>query len=501
MMTFAGIRILAAFVIAYLLPALLRQRRKEASGQWWLLLLEGFALTTACIEVFALTLASIGLPYAGSLMALWLVIVALAAFGVRGSYFRPLLFKLLRRIESGHIGLSALPRWKTVTSPALLGLVLFLVIFLQRAWFSLNYWRFETLEGYERTFSLFQIVTGGAVNGNPSLPLLAPLMFIGGLDAASVVRFADPLFSTLGCVAAGLCAFALSKRYSAALLAVALMAVLPALTRASMERAGGAQQMATVFWLITATLAHQRRLSAVGSGLTAVLIGGSSALHPLLAIGCVVSSLAIDRVTRLAPAWIAVPARAAVVLSIAMVMIMEAIRPVPDGPYQYESAAIAAEQIARTFPRGQWFVISPTHELTSVLGRGWHIELVDFLKEYSEETVAPPNFKFPWEANIFIFAERQPLTRLNDRGGLYHGGHGMATIGERSVLSYGTPLGRAATQFQLASLIAAYARSHDNVSIYHQDEKLTVYRISRGAAPLSARNLPASARGLYDELN
>ena len=501
MMTFAAIRILAAFVIAYLLPSLLRQRRRAGSGEWWLVLLEGFALTTACIEVFALTLSAIGLPYAGSLMALWLVIVALAAFGVRGAYLRPLLFKVLRRIESGHASLSGLPQWKAVPSPALLGVVLFLAIFLQRAWFSLNYWRFEMLEGYERTFSLFQIVTGGAVNGNPSLPLLAPLMFIGGLDAASVVRFADPLFSTLGCVAAGLCAFALSKRYSAAFLAVALVAVLPALTQASMERPGAAQQMAMLFWLITATLACQRRLSALGSGLTAVLIGGSSALGPLLALTCVVSALAIDRASWRAPAWFAVPARAAVALCIGAVLMMEATRPVPDGPHQYESAAIAAEQIARTFPRGQWFVISPTHELTSVLGRGWHIELIDFLKEYSEEVVAPPNFKFPWEANIFIFAERQPLTRLNDRGGLYHGGHGMATIGERSVLSYGTPLGRADTQFRLARLIAAYASSHDNVSIYHQDDKLTVYRISRGAAPLSARNLPAPDRGFYNGLN
>jgi len=181
-------------------------------------------------------------------------------------------------------------------------------------------------------------------------------------------------------------------------------------------------------------------------------------------------------------------ARAVLTVSFAGVLMSDAVRPVPDGPHQYESAARVAEQIAQTFPRGEWFLVSPTHELTSVLGRGWHVELLNFLKEYSEASVEPPDFKFPWQADIFIFVEKEPLTRPNANGGSTHGGHGMALVGDRVTLAYGTPLGRASTEIRLARIVAAYGRTHDNVSMYYEDAKLIVYRISRGPASITASN-------------
>ena len=37
--------------------------------------------------------------------------------------------------------------------------------------------------------------------------------------------------------------------------------------------------------------------------------------------------------------------------------------------------------------------------------------------------------------------------------------------------------------------MAAYARTHDNVSVYFEDDKLAVYRISRGPASVAAAAL------------
>ena len=61
MITLAGIRIIAAFVLAYLLPAFLRNRRCPEPGEGWVRLVHGFALTAACLEAVSLILAQRGL--------------------------------------------------------------------------------------------------------------------------------------------------------------------------------------------------------------------------------------------------------------------------------------------------------------------------------------------------------------------------------------------------------------------------------------------------------
>lgn len=487
MLTMAAVRVVAAFVFAYLILPILRPLRAANPTEALWLVIERFALITAAVQISAAALAAGGLPQATGLIAVWFLIAGWAAFGVRGSQIRPLLLKLLRGIEAWHMGPALRMVWTSATTPAALGAALLLLVFLHRAAFSLGNWRFETLEQYERTFSLFQMAASGAQSGNSSLPLLVPLVLIGGLDAASVVRFADPLFSTLICLAAGLCAYAVSRRYTAAMLAFTFAGLLPVVLDAGIAKPSAAQQMATLFWLITLVLAYNRRLGAVASGITAVLIGGEPAIYPVLVAGCAALALVIDTGARRVNGWDSLPARVILAAGLASALVPDLARPVPDGPYQYESAAMTAERIARTFPRGQWFVVSPTHELTSVLGRGWHVELFQFLKQYSEEAVAAPDFKFPWEADIFIFVEKQPLARPNATAGRYHGGHGMAMIDDAVVQAYGTPLGRASTQWRLARLIAAFARSHDNISSYYQDDKLTVYRISKDAASLSVR--------------
>ncbi len=488
MITLAGARIVAAFLLAYLLPAILRHRRRPEPGEGWLRLVHGFALTVTVFVAVSLPLSAAGpgFHYVEVLFLTWLALIGYALFGGGPeSLLRQMTLKVLRMIEAGRSGVGALPGWRSISPTAALGALLLLAIFVQRAWFSLIYWRFENLEGYERTFSVFQVVNGNTAHYDSSLTLLVPLMLMGGLDAASVVRYGDPLFSLLACVAAALFAYRITRRYTAALLALGFTAVLPIMLQDTIAKPSAPQQMATLFWIITGILAYSRRSSAMASAVTAVLVGGLTP-YPAFAIGCVAAAVLIDSAGRYAPGWDSLPARAVLTVSFAGVLLSDSVRSVPDGPHQYESAARVAEQIAQTFPRGEWFLVSPTHELTSVLGRGWHVELLDFLKEYTEASVEPPDFKFPWAAEIFIFVEKEPLTRPNSNGGNTHGGHGMAFVEDRVVLAYGTPLGRASTEIRLARIVAAYARTHDNVSIYYEDPKLTVYRISPGPASITA---------------
>jgi hypothetical protein len=488
MITLAGARIVAAFFLAYLLPGFLRSRRRPEPGEGWVRVLHGFALTAACFEAVTIVLALSGhrFHYVEALVGTWFALLGYALFGGGAdSLFRQLLLKVLRTIEAGRSQLGVRPLWQWVSPAYLIGGALLAVAAIHRAWFSMIYWRFETTEGYERTFSLFQTVNNNTAGPDVSVALLVPLMLFGGLDAASVVRYGDPLFSLLVCAAAGLAAFHVSRSYTAALLAFGLTAVLPVMVQNSLSKPTASQQMAALFLLVAGILAYSRRASAIAALATTALLGGLS-IYPALAAGCVALAVLVDFAGRLAPGWDSLPARGVLAASFIAALGADLAKPIPDGPLQYESAARAAERIAQTFPRGEWFLVSPTHELTSVLGRGWHVELLDFLKDYDEKTVEPPDFKFPWQADIFIFVEKQPLTRTNERGGHIHGGHGMAMVNDRVVLAYGTPLGRTATQFKLARIVAAYARTHDNVSIYYQDPQLTVYRISRGPASIVA---------------
>ncbi len=490
MITLAGLRILAAFALAYLLPGFVRLQLCPEPGMAWLRLVQCFSLTAASFVFVSLGLAygGLGQYYGQAVLATWMALLAYALFGGgSGSVARALFLKVLRTIESERPRGGVRAIWRSASPVAVLGAILIGATFVQRAWFSLSYWRFEALEGYERTFSLFQAVNNNTASADGSLSLLVPLMMMGGLDAASVVRYGDPLFSLLVCVAGALLAYRVTQRPGAALLALGLTAVLPIVLQDLTGKPGAAQQLSALFWLIAGILAVSQRYSAVAAILTAVAIAGFP-LYPLYAFACVAAAVLLDSIGRYVSGWDSMPARAVLAASFVWVLVSDMAKPVPDGPHQYESAARLAEQIAQNFPRGEWFLVSPTNELTSVLGRGWHVELLDFLKDYSASSVEPPDFKFPWQADIFIFVESQPLTRPNGNGGSIHGGHGMALVDDRVVLAYGTPLGRAATQFRLARIVAAYARTHDNVSVYYQDPKLTVYRISRSPASLAAAN-------------
>lgn len=490
MITLAGLRIVAAFLLAFLLPAFLRTRRRPEPGESWLRMVHGFALTAACFEGIALLLsfAGRGFHYVELIIATWLALIGYALFGGgEESLLRMVVLKVLRTIEAGRSQMRARPFWQLISPAVLTAFVLLLATFLHRAWFSLRYWRFESVEGYNRTFLLFQALNSNAASSDGSVGLLVPLMLMGGLDAASVVRYGDPWFALLACIAGALLAYRITRRYTAALIAFGLVAILPVMLNGILPKPTAAQHMGTLFWLVTAILAYSGRWSAVASVAVAIWVGGFT-LYPALAAACVAFAVFVDWTGRLAPGWDSAPARGVLAASFVAVLSADVARPVPEGPLQYESAARVAEQIAQTFPRGDWFLVSPTHELTSVLGRGWHIELLDFLSEYSEGTVEPPDFKFPWQADIFIFVEKEPLTAENGSGGKMHGGHGMALVDDRVVFAYGTPLGRASTEFRLARVVASYARTHDNVSIYYQDSKLTVYRISRGPASLTATN-------------
>lgn len=70
---------------------------------------------------------------------------------------------------------------------------------------------------------------------------------------------------------------------------------------------------------------------------------------------------------------------------------------------KYHSVVSVTESIVETFPRHSYTVVSPTDEVYSIIGHGWHEELLRFVEKCeSEEYTLPSEY-------VFVYVEKRPL--------------------------------------------------------------------------------------------
>ena len=167
-----------------------------------------------------------------------------------------------------------------------------------------------------------------------------------------------------------------------------------------------------------------------------------------------------------------------------LVAAIAAPRPADVTVHQYEAAARVAHRIAREFRTNDWIVISPGLEVAQTYGRGWHVELADFVNTHSDGQVGQPDFRFAYSAeSIFVFVEKKVLDQP---------AFSFAHDAGAAPYYYNTRLGRASLEFRAARLMTAYAAAHRNVTTYYQDENVIVYRIAQ--PPAAEPALAASAQ-------
>src|SRR5205085_825865 len=149
-----------------------------------------------------------------------------------------------------------------------------------------------------------------------------------------------------------------------------------------------------------------------------------------------------------------------------------------DGPYQYEAAARASQAIAAKYPRNSWLIVSPSQELPFTYGRGWHLELKEFVSRFSAASVADPAFRLPYPvAHTFFFVEKRPLWPEQNEARLASAR--IDQILDPMSRDYVLPLGRAALEFEAAALLAAYCGSHSDMELVYTDDSLTILRVGR----------------------
>ncbi|MBL8217133.1 MAG: hypothetical protein JNK87_40810 [Bryobacterales bacterium] len=363
---------------------------------------------------------------------------------------------------------------RRLTGPALgpnelVALAIFIATLLTRLRFPLQSYRFLELESYKRALSLQLLVQGADWKIDPSVAWLAPIVHFSGTSAATVIRWTNPLIEVGILAAIGYAAWMWSgRRAAAALLAPVLFDLGQRWANSHGIQPVGAAEIAVLFWMLgVGVLRLSIRHALVAAGLAVLLYQGIP-----LSLYWALPSAAAGGLLALALALVPRPLRVPLELPAAVfagLLLCAMPRPSADGPFQYEAAARVANRISAEFPRNTWTVVSPAQELPLVLGRGWHAELSDFVLQFPESDTGRENFRFPFSSrDLFVFVEKRPLAQPLIPAG---------ATSDASSYHYYTQTGRTSLEYQAALIMTAYARSHQDCSIYYQDADLTVYRV------------------------
>lgn len=476
-MSFPGLldlaRVATAWVLLYGLAPLLIRR---AGTSWPDRIVLGFLESTFVVQIAVLILGDWRLCHPGSLMVVyggWLAARAgsrAAVWRFSGGGWREGLLRLWVAMDRGER-----PEWR-LSLPAAWGQAgevwfAMAVVFLLVLRFPLFNLRFLTADSYERALSLQQLVHHASWSADGSVALLAPVVFLTGVDAAAAVRWSGPILTTLLALAAGYGGWVFARSKTAAVVAMSLAAAWQWWVSGGRWSEPGAVELASLFWLLALARLRGSFHWALGAGITGLTVARTfpTSTWPLFLLTLL--ALAACRVLERLPSLLRRATVTAGVVGLLGLLLLPPRGVSADGPYQYEAAARVVDRLAREYPRGSWLAISPSQELPLLFGRGWHMELAEFVASIPLEEAMRPEFRLPYDAeHVFLFVEKRPLRQRLV---------GVPPDADSSVFAYATQAGRQSLEFQAARLAEAYLSAHPGSTIEYEDENLTVYHFRR----------------------
>jgi hypothetical protein len=325
---------------------------------------------------------------------------------------------------------------------------------------------------YIRTVSLATLTQGQSWKADGSVALLAPLVSISGLNAASVIRFSGPIFVAVFLLLIAFCMWQIWRHWIATLI-TALFFIGLFLSPATAKWDLLPESIAMVYWVAASAIWHNSGKYALLAAVTALMIAPGQWLGALM-FGLVVAAGFWNN-ARLSRRVFA-PLASLLLWSVVLQWHRDK---APRTIFQYESAARTCEAIGREFHHNEWLVISPFQELVCTYGQGWHVELTDFVSKFTPDQVSRANFQFPYRTpHVFIFVERRPLPVGAYAARLGAWRYAPAESDEWSSFLYSDPLGRASLEYRAAELLNAYAHSHKDLSLFYEDDDLVVYHLA-----------------------
>ena len=451
-----------------------------------------FVHASLAIEVVCLLLGRLGLCLPGVIVSLCVVaalqgVLRRNADGGRNSLW-PLVLLFLedreaakRQVMSALKGRLALLRTPKLYVMTALGSGLVLLC----ARFALTHFHFAYPETYNRAISLGVLSQGRPWQVDGSVALLAPISFISGMDAATILRFSGPIFTAIFILILSFCLFRVWGIVASAVGAAALFSTVLLLAPATIVEFTPALA-SSIYWIAAAALWPVSRRDSAFAILLAIMISPIEwiwgAVFCLLALTTALTKLLPNRALRMAAACLPT-----LICALAMGLFTRANAKAVQ-TIEYESTARICDQIARSFPRKQWIMVSPFQELAFIYGRGWHVELSEFVSSFTPSQVSNPRFRFPYDCpDVFVFVERRPMipgtaSPSEIHPAVWH--YSPAEASDWPTFLYTDPIGRQSLQYRATELMNAYAKYHRDVVLFYEDKDILVYRILRIKKPL-----------------
>jgi hypothetical protein len=236
---------------------------------------------------------------------------------------------------------------------------------------------------------------------------------------------------------------------------------------------------AAIYWAAAAVLWPECRLDACLAALLAVMIDPVEWRWAAVLAATLFAASVTARASR---GWLKHAARLVNGMAcIAAIALFTCGRAGSAGLVQYESAARVCESIVRHFPRNQWIVVSPFQELAFTYGHAWHVELSEFVSEFTVDQMTDPRFRLPYQCpDVFFFVERRPVTAIAAVGipkPVWR--YSPAESADWSSFLYTDPLGRDSLEYRAGQMLAAYGRHHKDLSLFYADDDILVFHLVR----------------------
>jgi hypothetical protein len=139
---------------------------------------------------------------------------------------------------------------------------------------------------------------------------------------------------------------------------------------------------------------------------------------------------------------------------------------------EYDASARKAVEISQLFPHHTWTIVAPIEQLSQVYGRGWYEDLDRFVDKYHDR-VADPQFQFPSQSLLLVFAEKQPFVAEKPEFPVPY-----SVLSDPTYRHYRSASGRSKLEQATLQLCETYRQYHPDSRIYYEDDRLRIYQFA-----------------------
>lgn len=141
---------------------------------------------------------------------------------------------------------------------------------------------------------------------------------------------------------------------------------------------------------------------------------------------------------------------------------------------EYDAAARKTLDIVTTFPKYRWMIVAPVEEWPLSYGRGWHMNLHQFVDEVGSR-IDEDGYRLPYKVDeLFVFVETRPFATFASEPADVP----FEVLVDPVYRHYRSPAGRSSMEFAAYRLCERLRAQNPNASVFFDDGRLKIYRFT-----------------------